>query len=578
MRSRRNPKWCISLIAIAFLAIASMTPRPGFTAPAPGSNPAPGSSLGGNYALASPFPGSGMVAISGGAASPRTIDDGQQATFRAAVALLAEGLRPARDGSHMAVIQALRHLREPQLEPLMEHLAQSADPNLRVHGIMGLAELSEEGAIDLDRVLAFTRPEWQVEVLGAAMEYGLLSDAQASILMTMPNVDDGVKVLVAGSLARHGEVAEREVLRRAARSDHLSRAAVAAVILLQIQDPDAPAMMASIESRVGGRMREMIQQLALRTAYRFRFDRVGPWALGLIEDPQAGMPVRLAALELALEIEQESAGDAWLELFGQTPDLANQMRLALIALRTSSRGDPRVFERLSAMDEPMLRKLGRAGHAVATGGDSLAPLIELVESRHPPSILWIQKYAVEEARPELGFALLTRIIEMARSPRDEAVIEPGRAMRVDQAVTAVELLLICDDDSAVRYLADLLRVPDQDTTLVEVVLGGLVRSGRQRAAEVVEGLDPWDQSTLDELTAMVRGRREAGLSTDDLEHLDNVIRGSRITQRTLRIQAACIWLKHQGQLPEALDRIKTHSPASMEGRDMRAKRVGRAGP
>lgn len=522
------------------------------------------------------------VAISAGSlgASDRpetTPDDHPVMTM--SVMLLEEALVSHRDGRHVSMLQALRHLREPRLAPLMEHLARSTDPNLRIHGILGLGELSADRQIDLDRVLATPQTAWQAEILGAAIQHKLLGEAQASVLMASSRVDDSIKVLVGGYLARDRLLTDQAAIRRAAAGDHLPRAAIAAVILIQQGDPDASELMEGIVGQVSGRARDALLQLALRTAYQFDFDRVGDWSLQIAANPQLGLPVRLAALELAMRRPGPGVQQVWEELYAQAGDLANQTRLALIALRTSTSARPELFDTLTESSDAMIRKIGQAGRAVASGRDIEPALTELIRTDHTIARLWVLGYAAEQAKPDQAVRLLGRFIEQAR-PSDAAVAaDPGRSTRLDQAVTAVGLMFDRDPDQAVSALKQLLANKSEDPQLLEAVLGGLLRSGHPRSVEPLDGLSRWDRAGIDELAALLRSRWHDQLSEADLESLEHLVLGSQISQRALRIQGACLWLKHQQRLDETLDQILASRPSSIDRSQTRARNaVQQVGP
>src|SRR5690606_11337803 len=89
---------------------------------------------------------------------------------RSAAYVIGEGLKPQRDGGHNRVLKALRHLADPAAQPLMAYLADSPRPAVRIHGIIGLAELDPAHRLDLQRVAQVNEPAVQAELITAALD------------------------------------------------------------------------------------------------------------------------------------------------------------------------------------------------------------------------------------------------------------------------------------------------------------------------------------------------------------------------------------------------------------------------
>jgi hypothetical protein len=103
------------------------------------------------------------------AATPVLRGGVEQQTFDAAVFLLRESMEPSRDGRHNIMLRALRHLEDPQLEPLFAELITMRETTFKIHGLLGLAEIHPDKKLDLVRLASISQPAEQAQVVSAAM-------------------------------------------------------------------------------------------------------------------------------------------------------------------------------------------------------------------------------------------------------------------------------------------------------------------------------------------------------------------------------------------------------------------------
>ncbi len=485
-------------------------------------------------------------------------DAGREATFNAAVDLLQQSITPSRDGRHHDMLRALRHLQDPALSPLFEALARDDEPLIMTHGILGLAEISPAHRIDTERVLAIGRIDLQVELLSTAMANRLMTNEQARQLLADPRVDLAVKVMLAGFLIRDGQLTDTRFLREATEQSHLPRAAVAAIMLMQLQDPTAAERLERIESNVDPRGRDMLRQLALRTAYRFEFHRTAPWALGLADDPDAGRQVRIAALEVALRFGAENAASLWQQRFRQARDTPTRTRLGLVALRTAPWGPNAVYEQLARRREPLLNHIGMVGRAMAQQQRIAQAVTDLARLEHPMANTWVLQYAGELAGQNDAVAILQGMIRLAASPPDPAAAgdDPhAQAIRLDHAATASQLLMDRAPGQAIELLRSLLHEYRRQEPVVRAILAGLVRGNHARAHEVVVGLYPIGTVASDDLRLLLLARGQQPLSPREMAELAVLVRGGGSDQLTLRLQAAWVWIKRTRNVEPVMQQV-----------------------
>ena len=499
-----------------------------------------------------------LLAVAVVAAAPVTVEAaggmGHGPTFHAAVELLQRSVEPARDGRHHDMLRALRHLRDPALVPLFEALAEHEDPLIKTHGILGLAECSPRHPIDTDRVLAINRIDLQVELLSAAMENRLMGNEQARQMLADPRVDLAVKVMLAGYLIRDGQLTDTSFLRDATEQSHLPRAAIAATMLKQLQDPTAAERLARIEDRVSPRGRDMLRQLALRTAYRFEFHRTAPWAKGLATSPEADRQTRSAALEVALRFGAEGADQLWLRRFDDADSTASRMRLGLIALRVAPWGPQPIYELLGHRPELLLAHIGQVGQAMRDREHIASAVIALARLQHPIANIWVLKYAGELAAESDAVEILESVILLLGEDAAEGRGQSD-AQRLDHAATASRLLIERAPDHAIDRLRALLHTHRRDHQIVHAILAGLVRSHHPRAHQVVVGLHPVGVVASDDLRLLLLARGGQPLGPQEMAELAVLIRGGGSEQLTLRLQAAWAWLKRTHNVEPAMREV-----------------------
>ncbi|HCD31918.1 MAG TPA: hypothetical protein DER01_05880, partial [Phycisphaerales bacterium] len=147
-------------------------------------------------------------------------------------------MRISREGREIPLLKSLRQLRDPDLAPLFEELAQSPHPILKIHGILGLAECDPEKKLDLLRIASIEEASIQAQVVSAAMDSNLLSDDEANQLINWPGLDIGVRILVATQQINSGKFDKPQILEEAANSDNLARSGFAILMQARLGQAD----------------------------------------------------------------------------------------------------------------------------------------------------------------------------------------------------------------------------------------------------------------------------------------------------------------------------------------------------
>lgn len=510
----------------------------------------------------------------------------REATAKAAGHLLWRATRPApgrgQSEARDSLLRALRALEDPAVRPVFDRLMSSGDVGLRMHGVMGLSELAGAGGareMDLAWLEGFERSEQRWEVIGAALDEGLLPRAKAEQLLAWDGLDDGVKCLIAVGLIAEGWRGDTGFIRSAMTDESAGKRGLAALLLLAIGDESGLPALDWLATRPAHE-RAVVEVMLVNTARRHGLTETGGWVLGLAEkrghDDVAGQ----AALGAALELGVEGAEALWRSWWDKAlsdesgPDELRLVELGMVALRGLPGTPGGAFEVMRAEGEwvgglvGLLGEAGAASVALREGRGDEGRLIEalraVIADGRPVALSWAVEHAaatgvavragvlgwvvdrVEGARPDQiearsAFALQAARLWLAAS--DEGVVTIGG---VDEGVAGLASVLgryttdgVIDDGVAAMRRAVLL------ACIAEGVSGG----GAQMILDTLPG---GLLRTEADLVLALRAVRGMPLGTEDVERLGLLVQGAGMVGDSLRMQLAWRWLTEQGLVDEAL--------------------------
>lgn len=475
--------------------------------------------------------------------------DSKADTTDAAVRLLKTSMQVSSEGRHNITLRALRQMQDPALEPYFDALAKSEHPALKIHGLLGLAECRADHKLDLARLAAIDSAAVQAEVVTAAMDSKTLTTAQCKEILAWQGMDAGVKVIVAADLLQEKQAVPAEVLKEAAKSDNLARRGMANLLLMQLGDADASKAMQEIVASNDPR-KEATLEMMLQTAMHYELDRTAPWVMTLATDTKSNPRMAVFALRTALRLNAPGAAEAWRQQFASSGDAAQRTRLALVALQASPWVSPKLFDPLKSSEESLIKQIGVAGAAVASRKDAGKAVADLAAMQNAIVNGWIVTYAARHAdakdRREIAMALIRTSVTGS---------ERGRAERLDDAVSATEILVEKDAESAPALLKPILTDPKTDGLLCRIIVLGLVRSQTPAAVKVVEGVDRVSDSQANDFLLVLRAKHGQALSPGDLNLLSLLVRGAGDPPHSVRIQAAWAYLKHTKQEKAAMQQV-----------------------
>jgi hypothetical protein len=481
-----------------------------------------------------------LLIIAAGCLLP-TARAGADETVDAAVWLIEQATLVHRDGRHNVLLRSLRQLEDPRLEPLFSELTQRRHPGLRIHGILGLAEIKDPPKLDMALVADIKDTAVQAQLLSAAIDSDLLTTADAEQLANWPGLDPAIRVLVAGKLVADGKKVDTSLLNEALASDNEALRAMATLLKLQIDQGDPIAMLKEVDvSESLGRDR--VRALLLQTAMKYEFKVIGPWAMKMLNEEGLERAVAYQALRAALMFDVPEAVNAWMFRYDKAADnIAERLRLSMLALDIAKHVHPRIFQAMIDDDIEEIQQIGRVGMAIRDGKPIGEPIGKLVKLNNLLASRWALQYAVKlgEDEPAKVRPIFVALIEAAGDD------EPRfRAQRLEHTVIATQKLFENDKEGA-GLLRGMLK--DSSVLVSEAMLMGLVRVTEGNPLPAVAAIDEDKSRTAAAMALVIKAKHSDKLTEDDVKQLSLIVRGGAGLLDPLRIQAAWAYLKHTQQ-------------------------------
>lgn len=471
----------------------------------------------------------------------------------AALKLFNAAVTVQADGTHNSLLRALRHLQDPALGPLFLGLSQAAHPSLRVHGVLGLAEINQPRGLTASDIARVDRPDVQAELISAALDGDLIDDDTRRTLLGWPGLDAGVKLLLATPWVAAGELdsASPGYLDMVAALDHeaLGRRGLAALLLHQLGDERGTQSLDAL-THSDDPAADAVRAMLLETAWTHGLNSVAGWAFDVAE--RSGLPPRLEmlALKVAIRFGDERADARWSQRFAEDDDVSLRTWLALTGLEAAPWLSPERFDPLLISTDPLVAQLGRTAQSVARsrsgGADHAAveqAVIALIRTGHPQACQWAADYAQETGSAVLAAAVVTQTPD--GDPR-------GQARRLDAVVRATQTLIQLDPETAERLLVAALTAEPTDPAWQRVVLLGLIRSRSVAAERIAEQFPAWTDRDTAALAMVLRTQRPGPLTEEEAAELALMIRGGAELDDSLRVQTAWAYLQRTGQGSEAI--------------------------
>lgn len=475
-----------------------------------------------------------------------------------------DGVTAARQHSGL---NALRMLRDEKLRPLMADLSASERPDLRAVGILGLAELSDDGLVSLALVGEMKSPSEQALVLLEALAEGRLSNEQVTAVLAWPRLDPRLELALRARMMSQGTRPDAE--RLATLSEFPVPAVGVLADALLVADGDAKRIEKVIQAVAAAEsdMRRMMIDPMVEMLAREKLVAAAPLVRRLLpfaadDDHRAGL---LASL---FTLSSKDGAEEWTAQWENAADLGDRIRLGLAALRADRASTPQVSQAMAASGVEPVASGGRA-LAASLNGDAAelaGVLIALAASGHPRSVSWAVARAGEMPAAEARSTLLAMVrAELER--RDPDANAPAslfdasaRLAALDAGALAAPLSAACDKS---------------DRPACEALLAALLRSGLSAVWEA--GSPPRLPGRTAQAMAVIYEARLAGLrpgvtadskgvkssgggftnTPERAELLRQIALGWGSVPESYRAVAAWLALCQDGREREALARVLT---------------------
>jgi hypothetical protein len=498
-----------------------------------------------------------------------TAEEALKQSTESATHVLQTATRVWPDGRQHAMLQTIRQMKDPRFAPFYEKLFNlqlpQSQPQMKIHGILGLTEIDPDKKLDLNRLASIKNVVVETEIVGALMEANALSDEQAQAIYTWNDLDPGVRVLVAVQLLAHDQKIDlAPIIPLSEKTINLPQQAMANYVLfLAGKEEGAKAMDALIT--LEDKSRDMMIDLLLRTAIKYKLKSVGPWAFKVAQH-QAAQPrdkralrLLIMALRTSLYFQVPGSGDLLTKLYQDAgDDTAFKIRLALASLYTFTETPLPFFELLSKASEPILRQIGLTAAALKTDSSAQQELDNLVKIAHPQTDEWILFWVGQKPTPKLAAPTLLAIINRANQfLKSDALVPNYRPEeQLDFASGAAQAAIeLCAEETA-PAIANLLKDPTTSLEMRQTLYMGLIKvRGTPQAQPMLKLLPPESDPRLKSLSLIFQASHGIKLSPDDLHDLGVFVQGGGIPLPVLRLIAGIHYLDQTNQLETVINKI-----------------------
>lgn len=487
----------------------------------------------------------------------------QQATAQAndpaqaaATNLLKQVTVASPDGRHHALLRGLRSTRDADLRPLYAWLAKQPDSNLRVHGILGLAETSPHGVVDLAQLAEIEEARMRVEIIGAALDDGLLGPTEMSQLLGWNDLNQGARQAIAIRLMAEGGSVDPALFEPAIRGDaadagpgQLLERAIAGLGLTQLGDRRGPGVLEGLTDLQPPSQRDAVRSQVVALVLRHNFTAAGPWVFSIAQDESIDSRLRDVALRAALRLGVEGSEALWQLRYRSAQGLADRLRLALIGAEASPYVRPGMYTGLPEGGLAQIDRLLAAARAVAgKQSDVKQAVASLVELGYPQANRWVVVHAREHAGPDTLAMLLNVVTGYAHGA------DADRDKLASLAVEAVATMAEQDPERCFAALLPLLR-PATDLTQQRIVLTGLLDTDAQDLGQWVVRIQPPTDAVTNDLLLLLQLRHGVEPADAGWTRIGQLIATVGHVSPANRIQLAWYYLKHTGDGPQQLQAI-----------------------
>lgn len=462
-----------------------------------------------------------------------------------ATAALRRAFTPAIGGSHLPLITALRQLRDPAMAPFFERITGSEDWQLQVHGILGLAELSSGGVIDIS-LLGPVGSAAQESIIAFGIDEKRLDDDSRMGLIAWVGLEPWPRLMLLADL--HPLDAEgRSQAAALAGHEDIRIATLATVMSAADQgNVDVQPILARLDELDPRAWLEAVSWI-YEAARQFELPGFRTLITATLDDPRLQRSTRDAGLTALLRVAPRAGALEWESALSEATRYGRRVRLGIALLAagaTTVRAvQPELIDEYDS-GERLITEIAAACRAERSGTGLVIAACAMLATSHADAMAWALARAREMPEDDAirvyacALALLDKPSE-DRAPNDSTI-----------AGQAAARLLEHDPQAVLRRLSD---APD-DSFNQELLLTSLFDFHDPRVSETLETLPRGTPSRADSFVLLLLARdRELGAA--DLQQLAFIAEGGGRLIPPLEVQAAWHYLRQVGALDQALEEI-----------------------
>jgi hypothetical protein len=458
------------------------------------------------------------------------------------VNLLRRATTPQRDRNHLNLLASLRQLRDPELRGVFYQLVPSAEWQIQVHALLGLAELDAENGLD-PWLITQLQPEARQAVIANALDSELLTTEQIQEILKWDDLEQIPKLLLYGALTQQGESIPIEKLIDLSDDPNLRVSGFSSSLLSQRGDSGA---LDNFSERLSTRSKkEKFNQLVYVFDFirQHKLTKAVPWVYRQLEDPNLDADAGYWGLYTILSLDPEQGADLWLRLLGPDPSHRQKVRFALLILESGAPVTATVREALGS-DDVLINKMLDAGEPINAGQTATEQLTALLELQHLKTTDWIIRQ-VDEMPADQSTPLLVWIIERVGDANETsedsfmlAIIAASKLAEINPGV-----------------LRSLLREAKDDSARQQAILMGLLASPIPELGNEAKSLRRIGLGRADSLATILMARHLEELEPADLQQLKVIAAGGGRVADVIQIQAAWLYLRHTDSVERALAEV-----------------------
>ncbi|QQE11739.1 hypothetical protein JD969_20025 [Planctomycetota bacterium] len=453
-------------------------------------------------------------------------------------------------GQYHLLLQSLRHIKDPELRSLYEHLTAEPNPAFNIHGVLALAEISAEKKIDSNMLAEMSNVSAQGQIIASALDSDLVSDEQLAQLLDWQGLDIGVKMLIMTRKPSLITDSTKPILMEALKSDKIGRRSLAAYLLNEVGDSRGRQHLDALDAS-DERDRDPTRSELLGIMLRNQYPGYGEWANKIAKDSSVPLVLRTSALIAALRFNLPGAEDAWIETYETTENFALKLRVAYSGLSVAPFIGPRIYEHMATSDSELIKQIARTGFAISTKSEDLAMEVNnLIGTQHAMAVSWAIKYARDYASETDQKEILIGVVYSYGDAKARA-----RNQRLNDIGIASQQMYELDAELAINFLNSILSDAKSDPKLTQAILLGLVRTHDGGVSRLINSVKEFSSPEAGALALLILARENQNLSRKQIGDLALIVRGGTRLEESLRIQAAWMYLKYTNQTQEALQAV-----------------------